>query len=589
MLHKLKLLIATLLLSVSFTYGQTGVGTIKGSVKDKKTSEELPFVKVVVYQNGVQKGYASTDFTGGFIISSLSPGEYDVEIKYIGYNSIKEEGVVVNSDKLIVRNYELTASSEMLDVVEVISYEVPLIDLDGGASGATVTRDDISKMSARSATGVASTVGGVYSAEGGGEGLSIRGARSDATYYYIDGIKVRGSSALPKSAIQEVSVITGGVPANYGDLTGGIISITTRGPSSRYFGSFELVSSGFYFNGEDPAGYDGKVVGLDNYAFNLAEGMISGPLLMKKDSSGTKTKPILGFFLSANFTDVLDSRPLANGGAYRIKKDVRDDLLNDSTGIGPLRPTGEGQGSYYNTSFLTKDDFEQVKYRMNTRNRSMSAAGKIDVNAGPNVNLTFGGSMNWSKGNGYSYQNSLMNFDNFGSNTRYDWRVYGKFTQRFQNSEEGSTSKVKSAYYSLMVDYSQSHSKSEDGRHKDKLFNYGYVGKFQTFREITYESSTGGDSLIHNGFNDTLVVFTPSEVNQPFAAQTSQYYNLYEGQVEGNYENLNQISAGFGLRNGDSPQNVYGIWNNLGTPYNFYGVSQNDQLRIKYMQTQIQK
>lgn len=582
MLNKLKLLLATLLLSVSFTYAQTGRGTIKGSVIDKKTTEELPFVKVVVYQNGVQKGYASTDFTGGFIIPSLEPGEYDIEIKFIGYNSIKEEGVVVNSDKLIVRNYELTASSEMLDVVEVIHYEVPLIDIDGGASGATVTRDDISKMSARSATGVASTVGGVYSAEGGGEALSIRGARSDATYYYIDGIKVRGSSSLPKSAIQEVSVITGGVPANYGDLTGGIISITTRGPSSKYFGSFELVTSGFYFNGDDPLGYDGKVFGMDSYAYNLAEGMISGPLLMKKDSSGKKTdKPILGFFLSANYNDVLDNRPLANGGAYRIKKDVRDDILNDSTGIGPLRPTGEGSGSYYNTSFLTADDFEQVKYRMNTRNRNMSAAGKIDVNAGPNVNLTFGGSMNYRKGNAYSYSNSLMNFDNFGVSTGYDWRVYGKFTQRFQSeNEEGSTSKIKSAYYSIMVDYSQSHNKNWDERHKDKIFNYGYVGDFNTFRIATYEPSGGSDSLVHNGFADTLVQFTPSTENQPFAAITSQYYNLYAGQTEENYENLDDIQRGGGLINGGSPSNVYGIWGNIGTPYNFYGYSQADQLRV---------
>ena len=101
MLNKLKLLLATLLLSVSFTYAQTGRGTIKGSVIDKKTKEELPFVKVVVYQNGVQKGYASTDFTGGFIIPSLEPGEYDIEVKFIGYNSIKEEGVVEEEDSLI--------------------------------------------------------------------------------------------------------------------------------------------------------------------------------------------------------------------------------------------------------------------------------------------------------------------------------------------------------------------------------------------------------------------------------------------------------------------------------------------------------
>ncbi|MEX1001509.1 MAG: TonB-dependent receptor [Crocinitomicaceae bacterium] len=582
MLTNLRLLLTAALLFSGFAFAQTGNGTIKGKVTDKETGEPLPFVKVVVEQNNQQKGFAQTDFDGKFIVSSLPPGEYDVEARFVGYQPLRLEGVEVNSDQYtILDDLEMGSSAEMLNVVEVIHYEVPLINKDGGSSGATVTREDISKMPTRSATGIAQTVGGVYSTEGD-DNLSIRGTRSDATYYYIDGIKVRGSSALPKSAIQEVSVITGGVPANYGDLTGGIISITTRGPSSRYYGSFEGVTSGFYINGDDPLGYDGKVFGLDKYAYNLVEGMISGPLLMKKDSTGKKTKPILGFFLSANFSDQLDNRPFANGGAYRIKKDARDSLLAN-----PLRPTGSGQGTYYNAEFLRHDfedeensNFEKVPWRMNARNRSASASGKIDVNAGPNINLTFGGSLAWSQGRRYNYSGSLMNFDNFGQRTSLDWRVYGRFTQRFNNTTEGSNSKIKSANYSLMVDYSQSYDKFQDVTHEDRIFNYGHVGKFVTYREKTYEYNDAGDSLIHNGFNDTLVEFTPSATNEAFAAITSQYYQIYAGQPVEHYENLNQIQQGGALRNGDLPQSVYGIWNNLGTPYNFYGYSQDDQFRI---------
>lgn len=582
MLTNLRFLLTAILFTAGLAFAQTGNGTIKGTITDKESGDPLPFVKVVVQQDGQQKGFASTDFDGRFIISSLPPGEYDVEARFVGYQPIRQEGVVVNSDKYtILDDMKMGNSAEMLDVVEVIYYEVPLIDKDGGASGATVTREDISRMATRSASGVAQTVGGVFSAEDD-DGLQIRGARSDATYFYIDGIKVRGSSSLPKSAIQEVSVITGGVPANYGDLTGGIISITTRGPSARYFGSFEGVTSGFYINGDDPNGYDGKVYGMDKYAYNLLEGMISGPLLMKKDSSGKKTKPILGFFLSANYTDVLDNRPFGNGGAYRIKSEVRDSLIAN-----PLRPTGTGQGTYSNASFLrdnTADaslsDFEQVKWRMNARSRSASAAGKIDVNAGPNVNLAFGGSFAWSQGTGYSYANSLMNFDNFGQNTDLDWRVYGRFTQRFNNTEEGSTSKIKSANYSVMIDYSQSYSKSQDARHEDRLFNYGHVGTFDIKQEKTYSFSAGGDSLIHDGFNDTLVIFNPSATNASFAAQTSQYYEIYAGQTIDNFENLQQIQQGGGLRNGDLPSNVYGIWSGLGTPFNQYQYSQQDQFRI---------
>ena len=112
-------------------------------------------------------------------------------------------------------------------------------------------------------------------------------------------------------------------------LPGGIISITTRGASRTYFGGVEVVSSGIGFNE--------NVYGLDNNAFNLLEGTFSGPLLMKKDSTGKKTDPILGFFVSGNFNHVLDPRPLA-GDQYRLKPAYRDSLIDPSK-MGPLMPT----------------------------------------------------------------------------------------------------------------------------------------------------------------------------------------------------------------------------------------------------------
>lgn len=96
----------------------------------------------------------------------------------------------------------------------------------------------------------------------------------------------------------------------------------------------------------------------------------------------------------------------------------------------------------------------------------------------------------------------------------------------------------------------------------------------------TYEYNSDNDSLIHNGYEDTLVTFEASANNQAFAAITSQYYQIYADQTVGNYENLFQIQQGGALRNGDTPDNVYGIWDNIGTPYNYYGYSQADQFRI---------
>lgn len=82
-------------------------------------------------------------------------------------------------------------------------YSSPLIMRDGGATGRTITREDIAKLPVRSAAGIASTVSGVNEIFD----ISVRGSRSDGVYYYIDGIKVRGNSNLPKSALNEVEEV----------------------------------------------------------------------------------------------------------------------------------------------------------------------------------------------------------------------------------------------------------------------------------------------------------------------------------------------------------------------------------------------
>ena len=50
------------------------------------------------------------------------------------------------------------------------------------------------------------------------------GGASSESYLFIDGQKVRGALNLPKGAIESLSVMTGGLSANYGDVSGGIIS-----------------------------------------------------------------------------------------------------------------------------------------------------------------------------------------------------------------------------------------------------------------------------------------------------------------------------------------------------------------------------
>ncbi len=566
MLRKAYFFLVFTFVSVVSAYGQVGEGSLKGTIKDSQSGETLPFVNVVIEANGVQKGGGATDIDGKFFIKPISPGTYDVKVSSVGYRPKKITGVVVKGSIITFLDIDVQSSEIKLEEFEVVEYSVPLIDKDGGASGGTITRDDIAKMPGRSASSIAATVGGVGT-NADGAITSVRGSRGDATFYYIDGIKVRGSTNLPKSAIQEVSVLTGGLPANYGDATGGIISITTRGASSKYFGGIEYLTSGWKTG-------DTKVIGLDNYGYNLIEGNISGPILRKKDAEGNRTEPLIGFFSAITYRSILDPRPSAVP-IYKVKDDVKEDLIAE-----PLRPSGLGQGVFYNTDFLDEDSFEEIKYRRNANSKNVFGQTKIDINTTPSVTLTFGGSLDWNQNHIYNYNGSLFNWNNNGLSTGLAWRAYGKFTQRFLPPEgEEQKSSIKNAYYTVMVDYSKNQGKLENEQHGDNLFGYGYLGKFTTYRTPTYGYNSDLNAFVHNGFRDTLITFAPSDVNPDAAAITTQYYDIYDDPV-GNYQTFTEIQQGNALRNGDAPASVYNLWTNIGTTYGTYQESDATQFRI---------
>jgi outer membrane receptor protein involved in Fe transport len=61
-----------------------------------------------------------------------------------------------------------------------------------------------------------------------GKDLYIRGSRRGSTQYIIDGNKVMSTPDVPGLGISGMEILTGGVPAEYGDCTGGIVIITTK-------------------------------------------------------------------------------------------------------------------------------------------------------------------------------------------------------------------------------------------------------------------------------------------------------------------------------------------------------------------------
>ncbi len=559
MLRRLLLLTAAVAFQLAL-FAQSG--TLSGVVKDAATGEPIPFANVSIEENGRIVTGGMTDFDGKYSIKPIPAGKYTVKASYVGFAALQYNNVQIPAGKITFQDFSLKPSAEILQEVEIKDYKVPLISKDATESGGTITSEDIAKMPGRSATAVATTVAGVYSEDG--EVGSIRGARSEGTVYYVDGVKVRGSSSIPKSAIEQVTVITGGLAAKYGDATGGIISVTTKGPTSKYFGGAEFLTSQF----------------LDPYGYNLGGVMLSGPIWTIEEKGTNRKRTVAGFLISAEVNHIVDNYP-SSVGVWRAKPEVVESIRTN-----PLRlvQTENGAIIYQNADYLHADAFVNEKTRPNAENMQFNVAGKIDFQPIRNLNLSIGGTLDYRQGRAYSRSADLFNSDNNGSYTYNNWRVYGRLTQKFDNrsQEEGeTTSIIKNAYYTIQVDYSKTYSNYYDQRYRDNFFRYGHVGTFETdvfkFYSRGIDTTVNLEGWLQEVFVYSIDTFIPSTHNTDLARYTSQFFDYFS-----QYSLLRKedVMANGGLLNGMGAPSIYGLWASPGNPYTSYTMSDATQFRV---------
>lgn len=558
-----------LLLTCTVALAQTGA--IRGKILDKATKEPLPFASVVAEMNGTMIGGAQSDFDGEYTIKPLQPGTYNIKVTFVGYNDLVITGVVVAGDKITFQDLSLSKKVVETKEVEVVAYKVPLIDKGNTSVGATLTREEIEAAPTRDVRSVASQAAGVFQKDDG-DALNVRGSRDNATDYYIDGIRIRGSQALPQAGIEQVTTIVGGTPAQYGDATGGIISITTRGPSKTFNGGVEVVTSEL----------------LDPYGYNLVSGNLSGPILKKKMENGGE-KSLIGFFVSGELQLDKDPDPSAIG-MYRLKEDRWNDLKSN-----PVLPfqTATGFGHFNKAEFYTADDFEKVDNKNNVDQMGYRFTAKLDFQPLDNTTLTIGGSYNRNDRRVFGFNGSMYNFDENPQRIETDYRVFGRITQRIAStykSEQGeNASSFKNVYFTFQAEYNKSLFRQQDPDHQDDLWRYGWFGKFSNDRRKIFDFAGvqqwpgGSEFELYDipSYQDNFS-YEPVGVNPLSEAYNISAYDFYQ-QATGSstFNNIFLINGPGGMVNGGTPnRTVMSIWTAMGTHTNSFQNNDLDQYRF---------
>ena len=565
-------------------------GTLKGTITDAKTKEPMPFVNIVVKQDGKQVHGGQTDFDGIFTIKPLAVGKYDIEVSSVGYNRYVQTGINVKASGFTVVDVALNPTATTLEVVDIVADKVPVIEIGSAEQGARLSSDDIARMPGTSVESIVASVGGIGYDDGG-----TGSARGESGMVTMQGnVRKRTGINVPKDAIAEIQVILGGTPASIGEAIGGTQIITLKPPTSQFKGMVRW--EGF----------------LDYRLLNTLVVYFTGPVIKKnftQDDGSSVERTLVGFRLTGQ-------AQYENSPFYRVKG-YRYQIINDQLvsqieqnplsydpltgGVDYAAETDLRKEDFYEFTRLHKKDFVDPSRKPNLQYYSVAMEGALDFRFSDYATLALTGE--FSAYHSPSATISPLNMSHSGALVG-EGLTYGltvDFTQRFPDAEASNedeakaSSPIKNVMYNVTGMYTRSTSRSFNenfGSSINDIFKYGYIGKFITRKIPTYELKQFDYNGVQqwayeqNNWRDEVTYVRGSGSNTPNNILANYNEQLFDPNgsfqsIQSNLTTIDYIRMYKGLYNGDSPSNIYGLISNVGVQSTGYSKSQNDYLYLQ--------
>ena len=188
------------------------------------------------------------------------------------------------------------AVGDITDRVEV-SAEAPLLRTDDAQSGMVIDNRRIQQLPAYDRNALAfatltANVNGTSSQEGHNTDFRINGGRSAQAEYFIDGVPVTTgyqhnvpNSVPSMEAVGEFNVVTNGLSAEYGRLSGGAVVLVTRSGTNQFHGSgYEYFRNNVLNANDWNSNRYGVPIGV--FHDNVFGGTFGGPVVIPKVYDG---------------------------------------------------------------------------------------------------------------------------------------------------------------------------------------------------------------------------------------------------------------------------------------------------------------
>lgn len=320
---------------------QSPMGTISGRV-GSADGLPVPGVTVTAASDSLQgtRAVVTTEY-GDFIIPLLPPGNYSISFELSGFQRLTRT-VGVAGTQTIPMNVTLAVAG-VVENVTVVANAEPFAQT---AQVATKFRQDLmSSLPSNRTLEAAVLMAPAVHATGPSGNFSISGATSFENLFAINGVavmdNVRGTPfpTFIEDAIQETTIATSGVSAEYGRFTGGVVNVITKSGGNLFGGSFRQSFNNDNWRAKTPFAGDtklDKVIPTYEYTFG-------GPAM----------KDRLWFFTAGRFQTADSSRTTAATNIPYVR--TNDEKRYEASGTYSPRPNHSVKGSFIGIKQVLKN------------------------------------------------------------------------------------------------------------------------------------------------------------------------------------------------------------------------------------------
>ena len=285
----------------------TAQGVQTGELTGTVTSSDglaLPGVTITVKSPALQ-GLRTvvSDENGSYVIRALPPGNYEVTFELSGMGT-KAEHAVIELGRQTVSNVSLSVAGVQESVT--VKGELATAGLTSPTVGGNYDTKTISTLpTGRTPALIAELAPGLTANTPNNSQVTISGAFAYDNVFMINGVDINDNlfgspiNVFIEDAIQQTTVLTSGISAEYGRFSGGVINMVTKSGGNTFSGSFRSNFSNAAWSQETPREKDAGTERPSKLNQNY-EATFGGPIVRDR----------LWFFTAGRWQDTSNSQTL---------------------------------------------------------------------------------------------------------------------------------------------------------------------------------------------------------------------------------------------------------------------------------------